>query len=308
MSTPVAANAAPVQDASAAETIRTVFIGAEAWLESCCPSVDTDARTNAAIAIDRLEEADVVSAAERLRPDVTVVFGPTSLPAEILRRIPGTTLGVLLGSGLDKRDGETIDALDRVVSFYPELTGASPGEAEVWRAIPPPVNDALFAEVRRSRGHPRAITIGRSTARREWMLLPAKHHYDLLQVLHGVTGPALAELLHEHEVAVYVPPQRWPEFGSQVGMHLAAGQLLLAAGLYPAHGLERDIDYLHFDSPRELVRVLERLARFPDMHHRIRVRGRLKAEQFRASRLFARLTADLLADVAAFGSPRTGWR
>jgi hypothetical protein len=31
------------------------------------------------------------------------------------------------------------------------------------------------------------------------------------------------------------------------------------------------------------------------------VRGRLKAEQFRASRLFARLIHDLHLDVAAFG-------
>jgi hypothetical protein len=37
------------------------------------------------------------------------------------------------------------------------------------------------------------------------------------------------------------------------------------------------------------------------MHQRIRVRGRLKAEQYRSSRLFARVVHDLLADVSAFG-------
>jgi hypothetical protein len=37
------------------------------------------------------------------------------------------------------------------------------------------------------------------------------------------------------------------------------------------------------------------------MHQRVRVRGRLKAEQYRSSRLFARVAGDLLADVAAFG-------
>jgi hypothetical protein len=36
----------------------------------------------------------------------------------------------------------------------------------------------------------------------------------------------------------------------------------------------------------------------------VRVRGRRKAEQFRASRVYPRLVADLLADVRAFGSPR----
>jgi hypothetical protein len=34
------------------------------------------------------------------------------------------------------------------------------------------------------------------------------------------------------------------------------------------------------------------------------VRGRRKAEQFRASRVYPRLVADLLADVRAFGSAR----
>ena len=41
--------------------------------------------------------------------------------------------------------------------------------------------------------------------------------------------------------------------------------------------------------PNELVWVLGRMSRFPEMHHRIRVRGRMKAEQYRASRTFARL-------------------
>jgi hypothetical protein len=37
------------------------------------------------------------------------------------------------------------------------------------------------------------------------------------------------------------------------------------------------------------------------MHQRVRVRGRLKAEQYRSSRVFARLVHDLVADVATFG-------
>jgi hypothetical protein len=87
-------------------------------------------------------------------------------------------------------------------------------------------------------------------------------------------------------------------------MHLASGQLLLAEALRPEHGLERNIDYLQVESPDGLKWVLDRLRRFPEMHQRIRVRGRLKAEQYRASRLFARLTHDLLADLTAFGPGR----
>ena len=48
------------------------------------------------------------------------------------------------------------------------------------------------------------MTIGRSTPHREAMLTPAKHHHDLLHVIHGVTGGALVELLGEYDVGVYV--------------------------------------------------------------------------------------------------------
>jgi hypothetical protein len=137
------------------------------------------------------------------------------------------------------------------------------------------------------------------------MLIPVKHRHDLLQVVHGVSGEALRELLCEYDVGVYVPPEPGGGFGSQVGMHLAAGHLLLAEALTPAHGLERNIDFLQVDSADGFVWVLDRLHRFPEMHQRIRVRGRLKAEQYRASRLFKRLTHDLLTDVSAFGGSVT---
>jgi hypothetical protein len=38
------------------------------------------------------------------------------------------------------------------------------------------------------------------------------------------------------------------------------------------------------------------------MYQRIRIRGRLKAEQYRASLLFKRLICDLLLDTRAFGT------
>ena len=59
-----------------------------------------------------------------------------------------------------------------------------------------------------------------------------------------------------------------------------------------------------FESAEDLVWVLDRLARFPEMHQRVRVRGRMKAEDYRASRLFPRVIHDLVADVAAFGANR----
>ena len=280
-------------------------MGKPVWLDGCTPSLAANGLTPFRLELDRgMDLASVAADVRSARADVTVVFDPGCVPAEVLRELPGTTLGLYPRAAIDADLTAVAGSLDRVASFFPSLTGERAGEAKLWRAIPPPVSDDAFAEVRRPRTAMHAMTIGRSTDLRERMLLKAKHHHDLLQVVHGLSGESLIELLGEYDIGVYVSP--WPggAFGAQIGMHLAAGQLLLAEAPTPAHGLERNIDYLHFDSADGLVRALDRLQRFPEMYHRIRVRGRLKAEQYRASRVFARLAHDLIADARAFGSSR----
>jgi hypothetical protein len=283
--------------------VRVAFVGAQTWLEGAAPSASARNLLAERFVVGAEQDLQARHAAlERFGPHVTVLFDPPSLPAQLLTAELGVTLGVLVGGVPDPGQAGATGALDRLVAFDPALTGTSIGGRAVWRAIPPPVSDDLFADVSQGHRTPRAMSIGRSSPHREAMLMPAKHHHDLLQVIHGVAGEALAELLCEYEVGVHIPPQPGGGFGQQVGVHLAAGQLLLAEQLFPAHGLERNIDYLHVDSPAGVVWALDRLARFPEMHHRIRVRGRLKAEQFRASRLFGRIVHDLLLDVAAFGA------
>lgn len=282
--------------------LRAAFIGAPIWLDLCAPPGRSPG----------FEAWRVPGAAgdwswsllDQLRPHVSVVFDPLEVPVQALRRLPGLSLGVLVGGAEGGRAGEVIGAMDRVLGLRPGLSGTAFGAGRVWRGVPPPVSDALFAPVRELHGRPRVMALGRSTPHREKMLMPAKHHHDLLQVLHGVSGELLAGLLRDYDAGVYVAREPGGGFGAQAALHLAAGQLLIAETLAPAHGLERNLDYLHFESPGELVWVLDRLARFPEMYQRLRIRGRLKAEQYRASRLFARLLHDLRADVAAFGSPR----
>jgi hypothetical protein len=306
MSTPVAPSVAPAGLRVGAEPVRVAFLGSTTWLEGCCPIVAAHGLIPQLVEIGSpagFESA--LSATRAFNPDVTVLFVPTSLPADVLHELPGVTLGVLGGDIQTPGLSGTASGLDRLVSFLPALTGTKLGATEVWRAVPSPVGDALYGEVPPLRGRPRAMSVGRSTEHREWMLMAAKHHHDLLQVIHGVSGPSLVELLREYDVGVHVSAEPGGAFGPQVGMHLAAGQLLITEAPTPAHGLERNIDYLHVDSPAGLVWTLDRLARFPEMYHRIRVRGRLKAEQYRASRLFARLVHDLMADVRAFGRSRS---
>lgn len=275
-------------------------MGSEEWLHTCAPP-SLAGRLHA----ERFSTAGAAPATlerlERFAPSVSVIFDPPLVPRELLEGTPGLRLGVLVGDQPDPRVAFGIVGIDRLVSFRPALTGRYVGAHAIWRAVPPPVSDVYFGEVRPLHRAARPMSIGHATDHREAMLGPAKHHHDLLQLIHGVSGPALAELLREYDVGVYVAPRPGGGFGAQVGIHLAAGQLLLTERLAPGHGLERDIDYLEVDSPEGLEYALGRLARFPEMYQRVRMRGRMKAEQFRASALFLRLLGDFLADVRAFG-------
>jgi hypothetical protein len=281
---------------------RVAFIGPATWLEVCAPPAPTDELVPLLIAHD--PAAGVPATLARLAdfaPSVTVVLDPPNVDAELLQAIEGVSLGVLVGALPAPEQARALGALDRVLSFRPALTGARLAGKSVWRAIPPPVSDAFFGSVRPLHGAARVMTIGRPTPHREAALIDAKHHHDVLTLHHGVGGALLREFLCSYDVGVYVAPARGGGYGAQVGMHLAAGQLLLSETLVPAHGLERDIDYLQIRVESDLVAVLDRLNRFPEMYQRIRVRGRLKAEQYRSSRLFGRLAHDVLADVATFG-------
>jgi hypothetical protein len=280
--------------------LRAAFLGSDEWLQTCAP-----ASLAGKLRAERFSTAGpapvALEALERFAPTVSVIFDPPSVPRELLEGSPGLRLGVLVGDEPDPQAAFGIVGIDRLVSFRPALTGRHVGAHAIWRAVPPPVSDGYFGEVLPLRHAARPMSIGRATEHREAMLTPAKHHHDLLQLVHGVSGPALAALLREHDVGVYVAPRPGGGFGAQVGVHLAAGQLLMAERLSPGHGLERDIDYLEIDSPEGLEYALQRLARFPEMYQRVRVRGRMKAEQFRASGLFLRLLGDFLADVRVFG-------
>jgi len=302
MSSSVTRSAASIPSRPMGQPLRVAFVGAEVWLDGCAPPAPGHGLLPERFSMPGpVDGAATLAAVDAFRPQVTVIFDPLSVPAEALGGVPGITLGVLVAGVPEDEDARMLGGLDRLLSFVPSLTGARIAGGEVWRAVPPPVSDALFDEVRPLHHSPRAMSIGRSSAHREMMLMPVKHHHDLLEVVHGVSGEPLRELLAEYDIGVYVAHELGGGFGQQVGVHLAAGHLLLAEPLTPAHGLERNIDYLEVESPDGLVWVLDRLGRFPEMHQRIRVRGRLKAEQYRASRLFARVLHDLLADVAAFG-------
>ena len=154
------------------------------------------------------------------------------------------------------------------------------------------------------RGRARALFIGRSTPHREKLLVPAKHAYDVLHVAHGAGIEMLEALFAEHEVAINLHNEAYPSFENRVCLHLAAGHLVLSERLSPSHGLEPWIDFVEIATAQELVHVLDVLETYPGSYDGIRIRGRAKAELFRASVVYPRLIHDLYLDLGAFGTER----
>jgi hypothetical protein len=302
--------------------LRQAFVGQASFFRACALGDEAPRiRTTFVDFRKGLDPERMLASVEAFRPHAVVVFRPEIVPAGLFARLRAKTLGFLTEPLPRESDGtgtvhedlarrlwelEHVDPanFDRVVSFDPHIAATAQAAVPVWRSVPLPVADRYYADVRPLRGRRQALFVGRSTPHREWMLTTAKHDHDVLHLAFGVDADDLETLMREHDVAINVHNQRYLSFENRVCLHLAAGHLVLSEPLDPTHGLEKGLDYVEIDTPDFLHWQLEQLARFPALHHRVRVRGRLKAELYRASRVYPRLVADLFADVAAFGSSR----
>jgi hypothetical protein len=121
---------------------------------------------------------------------------------------------------------------------------------------------------------------------------------------HGIFGDPLLELLRQTDVGINLHNEPYPSFENRVSLHLAAGNLVVSEPLSPTHGLEPGIDYVEVRHPQDLLKAIERIRLYPDLYRRVRIRGRRKAEAFRASRVYPRLLHDLFLDLEVFGTER----
>ena len=252
------------------------------------------------------------------RPDAVIVFRPEIVPPGLFRGLDALTLGwntePLPRPGqrshpdLDWRLSELVETdvtnYDRIASFEALSAGAAEPRVPIWRSVPLPVDDRFFTPLRPMHAPPRVAFVGYSTAHRERWLVEVKHRFDVLHLVHGVHGERLRDLYARIDVAINLHVHEYPQFENRVCMHLAAGHLLLSEPLSPLHGLEPGIDFIEVRGPKQLEWTVEGLRERPASRHAIRIRGRRKAEHFRASRVYPRLLSDLAADVATFGSPR----
>ncbi|HEV7772191.1 MAG TPA: hypothetical protein VGO48_02745 [Conexibacter sp.] len=300
--------------------LRLAFVGQATFFEAC--ALTRDAPGLETRFVEFRQDGDPAPMLASLRawaPHVVLVFRPEIVPHGLFVGLPAATLGFLTeplprGTGASHPDLtsrlkmlERVDAgnFDRIVAFDPNVVEAAERVLPVWRSLPLPVDDRFFAEPSPIAGRPRVMFVGRSTAHREQLLTPAKHAFDLLHVAFGVDAERLDALMREHDVGINLHNEPYPSFENRVSLHLAAGHLVVSEPLDPTHGLEAGIDYLEIGSPAMLHDAIALLQRFPNIHQRVRVRGRMKAEGFRASRVYPRLLHDLLLDLRAFGTQRS---
>jgi hypothetical protein len=290
--------------------LRLAFVGQRTYFEACALDDDRSAFFEFRKGGDGER---LVHELGQFRPDVVIVFRPEIIPEGCFHGLGAARLGWLTepiprGTTTAHEDQrrrlwelEQVDAsnFDRVVSFDPLIAQTASGVLDVWRSLPLPVADRYYMPIRPVSGAPRALFVGRSTPHREYFLTPVKHTYDVLHMAFGVDAAELERLMAEHEVGINLHNEPYPSFENRVPIHLAAGHLVISEPLSPLHGLEPGIDFLELRWPGILANTLDVLSRFPHAFDRVRVRGRLKAEQFRASRVYPRLVGDLLRDLSA---------
>jgi hypothetical protein len=307
--------------------LRVAFVGQATFFEAC--SLEPEAGAAAGLEprfFEYRQGADaerLLAALEAFDPDFVIAFRPEILPAGLLHDLRGAVIGFLTeplprsGSGaarhedLDRRLWELgqVDPLnvDRVVAFDPLIARTADAVLPVWRSLPLPVADRFYAPApAQPASEPRVLFVGRSTPHREKLLGEAKARGEVLHLAFGVAAAHLEELLHSHDVAINIHNHPYPSFENRVCLHLAAANLVVSEPLSPLHGLEPGIDHLVFSSPGELADIVTMLGRFPGIWHDVRVRGRQKAELFRASRVYPRLVGDLLLDLRTRPSRRPG--
>jgi hypothetical protein len=311
---------APYPTPPAGGRLRLAFVGQSTYFRAC--ALDQHSRTVETRFIEFRAERNV----DRMRaeldafaPHVVVIFRPEIVPAGAFADLRSPVVGFLtepITRGEEKRihwdlearrrDMRALDRgnVDRIVSFDPLIVDTADEFMEVWRCMPIPVADRLYRPVRPVNGDPQMLFIGRSTIHRERWLLDVKHRFDCLHVAFGVEVEELERLLDTHRITFNVHNEPYPTFENRVLLHLAAGHLVISEPLSPTHGLEPGLDYIEVSFPEELTHVASMARSYPDVFQRVRIRGRQKAEQYRASRVWPALVRDLFRDLADRGTHR----
>ncbi|HEX5309232.1 MAG TPA: glycosyltransferase [Solirubrobacteraceae bacterium] len=299
--------------------MRVAFVGQSVFFAQCSQEheadgvepffVDYRSATPPEQMLARLHELD---------PDVVLVFRPEIVPQGAFDGLRAHAIGYLTEPlpRAAKDDHPDLRArlrwlqevdpgnFDRIVSFDPLIAETAASVLPVWRSLPIPVADSLFADVRERGTPPRLLFVGRSTKHREALLETVKERYPLVHIGHGLFGERLTRFMDRADVQLNLHNNPYPSFENRVCIALAAGHLVISEQLSPRHELEPGRDYLEFETTEQLTRYVAELQRDPQAYADVQRAGREQAEAFRASRVYPALLRDAVADIQANGSDR----
>lgn len=299
--------------------LRVAFVGQGVYFRQCVLEHPVDAIEPAFIDFREGASANsLLASLADVDPDAILVFRPEIVPAGLFRDVRAVTVGYLT-EPLPRKGGtehadlkerlrwlEVVDPanFDRIVSFDPLIAETAESVLPVWRSLPIPVADSLFADVRPRSAPPRILFVGRSTEHREQMMGSSKRRHGIIHIGHGLFGGQLAGFLAEADVQLNLHNNPYPSFENRVCIALASGQLVISEPLSPTHGLVPGEHFLEVTSPEELLSTLDRVAAEPEAYEDVQRAGRREAERFRASLVYPSLIRDAIADVTAGGVRR----
>jgi hypothetical protein len=269
---------------------RLAVLGSRGTLDLCLPDAGD------AIAGVPSSGGDPCGALARLAPDVVVALDPGPETVNLLAGVGAETVLVAFVTRERSQHERATDLRD-----YARVISAVDGD-RAWRELALPVADRLYAPVGAPAVRPRALFVGAGSDSRDDFLLPLKHDFDLMHAVGGLSVDKLEGLLARSDVGVVVQERAGSRAAAHMALvHLAAGHLLIADAPAARHGLRPGIDFVRVQAQWQAAHVLATLRATPDAFRSMRVTGRRSAERFRASRVWPRLAADVLADVRAFG-------
>jgi hypothetical protein len=305
--------------------LRVAFVGQSVFFAQC--SLEQEAGGVEPFFVDFRSAAPPEPMLARLReldPDVVLVFRPEIIPKGSFDSLRAYTIGYLTEplprSAGDKHPDlrarlrwlQEVDPhnFDRIVCFDPLIAQTAASVLPVWRSLPIPVSDSLFADVLALSDTgvhgrpPRLLFVGRSTKHREALLEPVKRRHQIVHIGHGLFGERLARFMDRADVQLNLHNNPYPSFENRVCIALAAGHLVISERLSPRHELEPGRDYLEFEGAEQLADLVGELERDPNAYLDVQRSGRQQAERFRASSVYPRLLREAVEDVDANGSAR----
>lgn len=208
--------------------------------------------------------------------------------------LAGVSFDAVVAFGADATLSEKVAALGRPALLWLDGPGSGPpavgpvrlvaDDDRAWRRLPLPVADELFGPAARQTGV--GWLGGDCERRREYM----RWFGD---------GSPISETGETADVAVNLHDRPGVTFEQRALVALAQGRLLISETLSPSRGLEPGTDYLEARDLTDVFHAVENATRAPHAFRRVRLRGRRKAELFRASAVVARLAQDLLRELDA---------